>query len=52
MRFVKYYAKIAIPLNDLLVGHYSGFSVQDNKRRIRVQSLEHEVLPSKQHLIH
>ena len=32
-RFVKYYAKIVKPLNDLLAGHHAGVSVQSKKKK-------------------
>ena len=51
-RFVKDYAKIAKPLNDLLVGHHIGVSVQGKKKKRReVQFLGYGVLLNKVHLI-
>ena len=38
-RFVKAYAKIAKPLNDLLVGHHAGVSVQGKKKKKKRSSI-------------
>ena len=38
-RFVKDYAKIAKPLNDLLVGHHAGVSVQGKKKKKKRSSI-------------
>ena len=38
-RFVKDYAKIAKPLNDLLVGHHAGVSVHSKKKKKKRSSI-------------